>query len=197
MLYRFLQFIFFILLKIIYRVEITGKEYIPQKGPFILCSNHQSIIDPVIITANFKIPIHWMAKKELFEHKFFGSFISTLGAFPIDRQGNDIKAIKTAMRYIKNGEVIGIFPEGTRMKEKNYSQIKAGTALIAHRTKASVLPVYIEGNYKIFRKMKIHFRPAIHFDSRVKLTSEEYEGLSQDIMRRIYGDEEIHGNLLG
>lgn len=174
----------------IYRLEVHGRENIPQDSErLIICGNHKSNLDPVAISAIFERQIFWMAKKELFENKFFGGFLTKLGAFPIDRQGNDLAAIKKSLKILKNEDVLGIFPEGTRVKEADYTRIKSGIALIAQKTNSRVLPVYIEGDYKPFRKTKIYFREPVKINKEIKYSPGELENISQDIMRIVYGDE--------
>lgn len=174
----------------IYRLEVHGRENIPQDSErLIICGNHKSNLDPVAISAIFERQIFWMAKKELFENKFFGGFLTKLGAFPIDRQGNDLAAIKKSLKILKNEDVLGIFPEGTRVKEADYTKIKSGIALIAQKTNSRVLPVYIEGDYKPFRKTRIYFREPVKINKEIKYSPGELENISQDIMRIVYGDE--------
>lgn len=174
----------------IYRLEVHGRENIPQDSErLIICGNHKSNLDPVAISAIFERQIFWMAKKELFENKFFGGFLTKLGAFPIDREGNDLAAIKKSLKILKNEDVLGIFPEGTRVKEADYTRIKSGIALIAQKTNSRVLPVYIEGNYKPFRKTRIYFREPVKINKEIKYSPGELENISQDIMRIVYGDE--------
>ena len=174
----------------IYRLEVHGRENIPQDSErLIICGNHKSNLDPVAISAIFERQIFWMAKKELFENKFFGGFLTKLGAFPIDREGNDLAAIKKSLKILKNEDVLGIFPEGTRVKEADYTRIKSGIALIAQKTNSRVLPVYIEGDYKPFRKTRIYFRKPVKINKEIKHSPGELENISQDIMRIVYGDE--------
>ena len=174
----------------IYRLEVHGRENIPQDSErLIICGNHKSNLDPVAISAIFERQIFWMAKKELFENKFFGGFLTKLGAFPIDREGNDLAAIKKSLKILKNEDVLGIFPEGTRVKEADYTRIKSGIALIAQKTNSRVLPVYIEGDYKPFRKTRIYFREPVKINKEIKYSPGELENISQDIMRIVYGDE--------
>lgn len=177
-------------LKIIYKLEITGEENIPRDNRrLIICGNHRSNLDPLFISIAFKRQVHWMAKKELFKFKPLGWFLTKLGAFPVDRHANDIKAIKNALKILKNEKVLGIFPEGTRVKEIDYNMIKSGVALIAQKTNSEVLPVYIESEYKIFKPIKIHFRPSVAIESGTKYDNDELEKISQDIMRMVYGEE--------
>ena len=192
--YRFLKIILYVVFKLLYRVEIVGIENIPKENNLIVAGNHKSNLDPVFVSVFFKRHIYWMAEKELFNNKLFGAFLKKLGAFPVAREEVDIKAIKTSLRHIKNGQVLSIFPEGTRVKKKNLDIIKQGTALIAHKSKALILPLYIEGNYIPFKKMKLIYRKPVDLSSLGKIKNEEYELISKDIMRRVYGDKEI-GNL--
>lgn len=190
MFYNFVKNFVGFFVKIIYRVEVYGVENIPQANErLIICGNHKNILDPVTISAIFPRQIFWMAKKELFNNKLFGGFLRKLGAFPVDREGNDLKAIKNALKILKDGEVLGIFPEGTRVKEIDYTKIKSGIALIAQKTNSEVLPVFIEGDYKPFRKVKVHFRKTVRINKEIKYSNEELENISQDIMRIVYGDE--------
>lgn len=187
MLYKILQGIFFIIFKFIYRTEVIGIEKIPKDEKIIICANHRSNLDPILISANLKKQIHWMAKKELSKNALVRSFIEKLGAFFIDRDSVDIKAMKTAMRLLKEDNIVGIFPEGTRVKEIDYTKAKSGVALIAHRTKATVVPVYIDGNYKPFKKMKLIYRDPIDLKALPKQSTEQYEVISQNILKSIYG----------
>ena len=176
--------------KHIYRIEVVGEENIPKDNKrLIVCGNHKSNLDPVAISAVFDRQIFWMAKKELFQNKLFGGFLDKLGAFPIDREGNDLSAIKKSLKILKDENVLGIFPEGTRVKEVDYTRIKSGIALIAQKTNSEVLPVFIEGDYKPFRKTRIYFRKPVKINKEIKYSKEELENISQDIMRIVYGDE--------
>ena len=123
------------------RVDVHGLENIPVAGtPLVIASNHQNWMDPFIIARVFPRGrfIQFMAKKELF---FFGSghIIRAGGSFPVDRKGNDVGAIRTAMRILKNNGTVGIFPEGRRTE--GLSQLHGGVALIAAKGRAPILPV--------------------------------------------------------
>lgn len=190
MFYKFIQTVVGFFVKIIYRVEVFGLENIPEDNKrLIICGNHKSNLDPVTISAIFPRQIFWMAKKELFKNKLVGGFLDRLGAFPVDREKNDLKAIKTALKILKNEDVLGIFPEGTRVSEIDYTRIKSGVALIAQKTDSEVLPVFIEGDYKVFRKLKVYFRKPVRINKEIKYSNEELENISQDIMRIVYGDK--------
>jgi 1-acyl-sn-glycerol-3-phosphate acyltransferase len=129
-----------------------------------------------------------MAKKELFKNKLFAKLLLSLGAFPVDREGNDLAAIKKSLRILKEEKVLGIFPEGTRVKYFNDDYIKSGLALIAVKSQSPVLPVYSEGSYKLFSKIKIIIGKPIYIEleDNVKLDNEKYTEISKNIMRKIY-----------
>ena len=188
MFYNFAKGIIFIFQKLFFRIEIYGKENIPMSGKLILCSNHHSNWDPVTLAIFFPRQVHWMAKKELFKNKIFAKLLFSLGVFPVDREGNDLTAIKKSLRLLKEERVLGIFPEGTRVKYFNDDFIKSGLALIAVKSQSPVLPVYSEGNYKLFSKIKIIIGQPIYIEleDNAKLSNEKYTEISKDIMKKVY-----------
>ena len=127
-----------------YKVTYIGRENIPQDGGFIIACNHQSGVDPIILGRGVKRTIHFMAKEELFENEALGIFIKHLNAFPVRRGQGDTTAVEFAEDIVRNGYVLGIFPEGTRSKDFKPARGKSGTALIAKVTGADVLPVSID-----------------------------------------------------
>lgn len=176
-----------ILLSLIYRVEIEGKEYIPTEGKGIVCSNHFSLLDPVLIGTFLPRKINYMAKEELFSNKIFATILTKLGVFPVKRGGADISAIKTALKVLKDDEVLGIFPEGTRSKAGEVLEAKPGLAMIAIRSQSPIVPAAIIGNYKPFSKVKIKIGKPINLSSYYdkKPTTEEYQQLSQEVLDTI------------
>lgn len=186
--YRLCYFIGNIIFRIIFRIKVTGKHNIPKKGKSILCSNHISDLDPLILGLVIPRNIRFMAKKELFENKFLGKLVNALGAFPVDRESADLSAIRNSLSILKNGEVLGIFPEGTRVNKENIENAKPGIALISIKAKAPVIPIYIESRYKPFSKIKINIGKPMYFNEYYgkKLKTEDYKILSQEIMKSIY-----------
>lgn len=187
-LYKTFRFIANIIFKIIYRIEIINKDKIPKEGRFLLCSNHMSIFDPVILSTIVPREIAWMGKKELFENKFSAKLFHRLGVFPVDRNETELSTIKHSMKILKNEGVLGIFPEGTRVKEMNMENAKPGVALIGIKTKSPILPVYIEGTYKPFSKLKVIFGDPFDFSESYgeRLTTNDYKIYGQEILSTIY-----------
>ncbi len=175
------------ILSLIYRVEIQGKENIPMEGKSIVCSNHFNLLDPVFIGTCLPRKINYMAKEELFSNKIFALILNKLGVFPVKRGGADISAIKTALKILKNEEVFGIFPEGTRSKTGEMLEAKPGLAMIAIKSQSSIIPVAIIGNYKPFSKIKIIIDKPINFSDYYdqKISIEEYQQLSQSVLEHI------------
>ncbi|NLX93330.1 MAG: 1-acyl-sn-glycerol-3-phosphate acyltransferase [Clostridiales bacterium] len=150
-----------------YRVQVIGRENIPKEGGFIVASNHISGIDAVFIYVLLRTPIHYMGKQELFELPVLGTMYQHLNGFPVTRGTGDKKAIKYAIDVVKQGGVLGIFPEGTRSKDFTPQPAKAGVALIARQAKAGVLPVsiYSEGRAKPFSKVTVRFGEIIPYEN--------------------------------
>lgn len=133
--------------KLIFNPEINGIENIPNK-PYILAGNHKNMLDVILLITNISDEIHFMAKKEIFELIILRDIFSMMGAFPVDRNKADIKAIKQSLRILKNNEVLGIFPEGTRNKtDEILLPFKEGVTTIANKTDSLIVPFGISGEY--------------------------------------------------
>ncbi|WP_456049033.1 lysophospholipid acyltransferase family protein [Acetivibrio cellulolyticus] len=179
-----------IVFSLLYRVKIVGMENVPKDGALILCANHNGEMDMFFIGYRLKRLVHYMAKEELFKNPLLGGFIRWLGAFPVKRGKADVEAIKTSLKLLENNEILGIFPEGTRMKKKaaNSIRVKPGVALIAQKSGAPIIPVAVMGSYKPFSKIKIVFgKPfSIDLNKDNKYTNSELVEISENIMSKVY-----------
>ena len=128
-----------------------------KKESAIFCSNHQTNNDAIIIKAKISHKFKFLSKASLFKNKFFGWIMRGLGAYPINRGGNDIQAVKTTLNYLKNNEQIVIFPEGTRVKEDESAEYKNGLVMFALKTDCYVVPSYFRKKTKpfVFNKLVI------------------------------------------
>lgn len=191
MFYKVVRIILGFFLKLFYRFRVTGLENVPMDNRLVICANHRSNWDPVLISIAFPRQVHWMAKKELFKNKILSYLIYKLESFPVDRQDTDISAIKNALRVLKNEKVLGIFPEGTRVDTVDLNNAKAGTALLAIKAQSIVLPMYIGSTYKLFSKVNINIGKPIDLSDNFnkKLSNEEYLNISKKIMESIYALE--------
>lgn len=171
-----------------FKITVVGRENIPKDGAMVLCSNHISNHDPILIGMHMKRQAHFMAKKELFgtplgEFIFYG-----IGAFPLDRSvPMDMKAFKSALNILKEGKVLGIFAEGTRVKEGEKVEPKAGVAMLAVKGNAVVLPVAISANYKFRSRVTIEYGKPMEFSEyrEGKITTEKMAEMTAKIMERI------------
>lgn len=196
-LYNITKIVASLIFRLIYRIEVHGRENIIKDGRLILCSNHTNNLDPLILSIVFPRQVCWMAKKQIFKNKIVAYLLNKIGTFPVDREESDLSAIKNALRVLKADGVLGIFPEGTRVKEINIENAKPGIALISIKSKSPVLPVYIEGNFKPFSKIKVSFGKLIDYSNSYdkKLNTEDYRLLSQDILQSIYSIKYKEGEI--
>lgn len=168
--YKFCRAIAKALFKIFYRVKVVGEITLPEDKGYIICSNHIHAIDPGFIGCFTSRPISFMGKKELFAKPFWNWFLRKLNGFPVDRGSGDIGAIKTAVAILNENNVIAIFPEGTRSKTGELGEFKKGAALIASRAKVPIVPIKIEGNYKLFSKITLRIGGPIYTTNANKST---------------------------
>jgi 1-acyl-sn-glycerol-3-phosphate acyltransferase len=184
---KFLVNVYF---SIFYKVELINKENIPAQGAALLCSNHVGALDMFFIGYRIKRLVHYMAKKELFKNPIIGAVIKWLGAFPVNRGKGDVGAIKTVFKLLKEGKIVGIFPEGTRTRGKTNMNrnIKPGIALLAIKSDVPIVPVAIKGNYKLFSKIKVIFGQPfkLEVDKNRKYRNDELIDMSKAIMDKIY-----------
>lgn len=182
-----LNFLVGIFCKAVFFVKCIGRENLPKEGAVILAANHTSLWDAPALIPCIPRKLRVMAKKELFENKFLKPILVSSGAFPVNRDGNDIGAIKTALKTLKNGEAFLIFPTGTRVASGETADAKSGVALISSRSGAPVIPVAIRGGYRPFHQVKIYFgKPmTLQTQSGEKATSEELKGFADEIMEQI------------
>ncbi len=157
------------LIRALFRVKLIGAENEPEDGTFLICANHISEADPLILGACLKHNPRYMAKKELMKVPVIGKLITALGAYRIDRGGNDVAAIRKTVDFLKNGESVIMFPQGTRCRgvDPAETRFRNGCALIAARAGVPVLPIYIgTKNFRVrlFRRVTVKVGKPISCD---------------------------------
>ena len=156
---------------LVFRIKVVGRENEPDEGGFVVCANHISATDPIMICYSFKKhQIRYMAKKELFKIPLLRGFFKSLGAFPVDRGGNDVGAIKTAIKEVAEGRCVGIFPQGHRYpgEDPRTTKTKNGAALITTKAHSDVVPAYIWRKNKAggaFRRTYVIIGEKIDFEA--------------------------------
>lgn len=169
-------------------ISVKGLENLTDE-PVLLCANHSSLWDPILMVAalpqNERIRI--MAKEQLFRIPVVAGFIRKMGAFPVNRGHSDVNAVKTAIKSLKDGCQLLIFPEGTRVKNPGKASVKGGVAMIAIRSGVKLMPVFIGTTKKLFQRVPIIFgKPFAPVYTGRKGTAEEYQANADEVMRQAY-----------
>jgi 1-acyl-sn-glycerol-3-phosphate acyltransferase len=141
--YNFAKVVVPPIFKVVIPYKLNNKEKMPDTGRVIICSNHVTMKDPVLLALCFKRQVYYMAKAELFKNKFVSFIIRGLGAFPVVRGAGDTAAMDTAKNILESEKVLGIFLEGTRSKDGSFGKPHSGAVLLAHQNNAPILPMCI------------------------------------------------------
>lgn len=183
MFYRFMRSVFRMMFAVMYRFRATGLENIPSEGGVVLCANHRSNWDPPLLGIALERKVHYMAKAELFDVPVLGKAIAALGAFPVKRGGVSKESIRLSLSLLREGHVMGIFPEGSRHNAGGMG--KKGAASLALKSGATVIPAAIIGNYKPFRPMKIVYGQPVDLSDFAEGGSDRLEEATERIMSEI------------
>jgi len=148
-----------------------------------MVSNHQSFLDPPAVGSRFWRPMNYLAKKPLFESKLFGALIRSVDAIPLDQEGIGFHGVKEMLKRLRSGEMVLIFPEGTRSLDGNMAEFKRGYINVAVKTKAAIVPVALDGFWAMFPPHKsvpnfFHHSARIEFGEAI--TPEDYNGMAED-----------------
>lgn len=178
---------------LVHPCKAIGWENIPE-GAVLLCPNHTGLSDPLfaVFALRLKNRPRVMAKAEVIEIPVLGWLLKKAGVFAVERGKSDIGAIKQALKCLKNGEKLLLFPEGTRSKTGELGQAKGGVALLSVRTGTPIVPMYIPAKKKWFGRTPVVFgEPYLPSVEGKKGTAEEYEAIAQDLMERIAALKEL------
>ncbi len=188
-LYRFGRALLYPIFHAVLPAKFVGFENAVTDSGCILCANHTSMSDPIFLGVALKRQINFMAKAELFKNRIFSILFKSLGAFAVERGTGDMAAINQAAELVKKGNVLGIFPEGTRNKVGPPKKMKSGVAYIALATKSDILPcaIYREGKYMLFRKTTVRCGEIIPFSELYDETLSERQNL-KNITARVDGE---------
>lgn len=195
LLYIIIKLLSLIILKLVFRLKITGSENMPKTGPFIIVANHSSLLDGFVLVSSVKHKITFMSAAYLFKMPYIGIFFRGIGAIPVENKKNDINSIKQAIKILQAGGVLGIFPEGGINHQKNDFSPKAGAAYLAIKTGVPIIPVAIKGADKVLpagikfprlNEIKVNIRKPIFCSKKINLNKEILKNTVKSYMKEIY-----------
>lgn len=182
-----------IFIRLFFRVEYQGLEHFPKEGPAILVANHTSMADMLAIATAVSMDpwVCWVAKKELFSKRSTHQIFKRLACIPVDRDKTDLLAARGIFTALKARQIVGMFPQGTRVKPERipYVRPRSGAVHFALKTGAPILPVAVGGQFRLFGKVRIVFGEPIDIKSEARAQgsgTDDLHGLTVSIMRRVY-----------
>jgi len=185
--YKFARLLCRMILVLLRRWEVRGVENLSNVGGLVLVSNHTSYWDPVVVGCAFNRQVHFMAKSELFAIPLLGTAIRILGAFPVRRDKSDRNAIRTAVKLLEEGRVVGVFPEGTRSRTGELQKPHLGAAMLALKAGVPMLPVAVNGTRGLFGKVTVLVGRPVLKQGVSKITKADLENASDQVMKQIAG----------
>jgi 1-acyl-sn-glycerol-3-phosphate acyltransferase len=184
-----------LILQLIWRFRAIDAGRVPADGAVILACNHVSYFDPVVLGVGVWRPVTYLAKKELFALPVLGPVITGLGAYSLDREAGGVAAVRAALRALKDGRCIGIFPEGGRNRDGTASD-KGGAALLGALSGAPVVPAAIAGTRHPMRfgQIRVIYGEPLRIERQRKADGDDLEKWTAEIMRRVRALEESIGD---
>ena len=182
-LYQTIVGFFSVVMRLLFFVRFEGKENIPA-GACVIMGNHRAWLDPFLLAMCARDrEIRFMGKKELWGNKAFLWIANRVRGIPVDRGNADMTSIRLSMTVLKAGHSLGIFPEGTRSKGDGMLPLMGGAALLAMRSKSPVVPIYIDGDYRLFRQMVVRVGKPVEMDDLLagRVTKEACDELNERI----------------
>ncbi|HUO48890.1 MAG TPA: lysophospholipid acyltransferase family protein [Acidimicrobiales bacterium] len=168
--YRVVRWLVHVVCRLYWRVSVTGAQCVPADGPVILAPVHRNFMDFFVVTEVSSRKLYYMAKDDLWDNRWLGGFIESMGAFPVNREGADRLALDRAQAVLERGDALILFPEGTRRSGPVVEDLHEGAAFLAARTGAPVVPIGIGGSDRIMPKGAHLPRPAkVHLEVGVPL----------------------------
>lgn len=174
--------------RITFRLKTINQENVPTDEPIILCANHLNIFDAIGIVMFTKKPVRFIAKYEVFENHFANHLLHLFDAIPVRRGLRDLESMKICVKSLKNGESLGLFPEGTRRGLAKGTKVQNGAAYMAIKTNTKVVPVGIQGSFKPFTKVILNYGRPLDFSN--------YENDLPDKERMDMATKEIMDNII-
>lgn len=183
-LYKIVRPIITIFFKLLFTPQIIGKENIPSSGKVIIAGNHTHIFDCLLLMSSTKRSIHFLAKKELLDGPKKIIF-KNMGLIPVNRKTKDHQALQTAINYLNEDKLIGIFPEGTTEKQRGMLPFKMGAIKMSKETNSPIIPFAISGDYHLFSKnLKIVFGESFEIKNDLEIERKSLEEKVKNLLKR-------------
>lgn len=184
---KILKAIFKVVAIILYRPKIIGKENIPQSTAAIICPNHVHALDSAVIVVMAKRKVNVLAKEELYINGFVRWVASVFGIYPVKKGKKSLESMKISLKLLKKNELLMIFPEGTRKGLAKGVKPKNGAIKLAIRAEVPIIPVGVQGSFKLFRKVKLNIGKPISYNkySEEVNNKEILDNLTKDLMDEI------------
>lgn len=174
---------------VLFPMKVVGAEKVPAEGSVMVCCNHVSFMDAIYLACALKRRVTYLAKKELFENKFLNWVLRGIGMVPVDRGASDIQAMRTCLEVLKEGRLLGIFPQGHRYKEDDHRELQNGAAMMALRARPVVVPVHVSAPAKLFRKVTIRVGDPIDLSDIVRVNAPGLAEASSRIAAGIWQED--------
>lgn len=187
--YRVVRAIVGVICRVLYPCRIIGVENIPMEGPVLLCSNHVSMVDPVLLVCSTRRQITFLAKKELFSIGLTNWFFRSLGMVPVDRGASDIQALRTCLEVLAGGGMLGIFPQGHRFRQDESRELQNGAAMMAIRSRATVIAAHVSAPMKPFRRVTVRYSAPIDLSDLTRANSQALQTVTERIALNIWQEE--------
>ncbi len=178
LIYPLTQWAIVLCFRIYFRMSIRGKQHVPKTGRVLLASTHASNLDPMLVGAPLSRLSNYLARRTLFEPKWWGGVLKKYGAIPLEREGVGTAAMRAVLELLKLDRCVVIFPEGTRSPDGELQPLKGGVGLLARKTQAPVVPVAIVGNERALKKGSPIPRPvriALRYGEPIEIGADESE----------------------
>ena len=177
--------------RLVFGTKVVGRENEAFDGPAIYCINHMSNWDPVIVACETKRPINFMSKKELCEVPVLKTLLKWMGVIPIDRQGNDLAALRTTITALKNGASICLFPQGTRCPgvDPAQTEVKNGVAMLSKLSGAAIVPIGVytkDYRVRLFKKVYVSIgKPITHAECGFTGERDDYDRVTKMVFDEV------------
>jgi 1-acyl-sn-glycerol-3-phosphate acyltransferase len=172
-----------LLARVFFSMRVVHPERMVESGPLIIAVNHSSFFDPPLAGICSRRGVFYLARKSLLKWPFFGPLFPAMNVIPVERDGNDMSALREVIKKVKEGNAVLLFPEGTRSLDGNLQPARAGIGLVIAKTGAPVLPMRIFGAYEAFPKNAKSFQLSqirVVIGEPIHFTAEEISSTSRD-----------------